>query len=212
MTSTYCAVCSEPWSVYHIRHDAPPWVQRLFRLGAGCEACEGHAPEGLDEEETRLLAAEDRVLNVPFDDDVDPVGDLFDRERPAWERPEDRVEWSCDSCGIECRIDADLRPDDEYYRYLKRGPHCKYHGHLPELEPQEIGNAQFCSNCAPDCDLCGEPIDPSEVYFDEDDLYGRNPCHLDCYEAAREDAEDARREWRDEEYETEYDDYDQEDS
>lgn len=36
-----CVVCGEPWDYYHLRHDAPPWVWKLFQAGAGCEGCEG---------------------------------------------------------------------------------------------------------------------------------------------------------------------------
>lgn len=198
MSDISCAVCSEPWDTHHLRHDAPPWVLPLFRAGAGCEACEGAAPDADDwtsaqERNPYTLRGQrinqhlqQRVLNVPFDDDVDPVGQVLDSPRPKWERPEDTVEWECECCGVKYMRDQDWREDSEfahYFEFTKDDP-LRYRSerHHPDDEPEEYEGRTYCSNCLGYCDHCGERLLLSDAAFMPDDHYCREPLHLDdCY-------------------------------
>jgi len=182
-----CAVCREPWDSYGVNHgDMMPWESALFMQGAGCPSCEG---EG-DDPETLEAHVRQRVINVPFDDDVTGGTELFDAARPRWERPEPKVieGCTCEGCGVSVAIDPDdnlpIWHGGERVHYSGAGTSAHAYGqsyytdrnaedaedHSNLAEWLKIAGEPYCPGCAELCDECGEVV-----------IYSRGELQDDAY-------------------------------
>lgn len=172
-----------------------PWEYDLFRKGAGCPCCEGVGPDDPSEAESIHLDAMRQQVIEPTDDDR--VGDNLmaiglGEKRPAWQRPEDPVLWTCDGCGI--RVIQNL--DTEELEYEEHGK-CKqwYHSHPlswrhdpPEQPPCTLTDGfRVCEYCHVSCYDCNADIssmvngDSSDhAYLKSDDYRGDKPRCYDC--------------------------------
>ena len=157
MSDIRCVVCGEPWDAYGITHgDMAPWEAKLFRAGAGCPCCEGE-PNGWTPE---------KISDVENGDE-DPMVRIMQAEAvsegkaPKWERPEDPVHWTCDSCGNSVVTDLDTG-ELAWARYRAFG-----WSQEPTEEPEHTftSGTCVCCDCYQTCDHCGEPVEPGEESY-----------------------------------------------
>lgn len=179
MSDIQCAVCREPFDAYGVTHgDMLKWEAKLFRQGAGCPSCQGVVPKGLDVEESTELHLVDRIMQSPWDDDADPVGEAggaLAGRRVPWVRPEPVAVEGCTCAG--CGVSIALNPEDDYpVWHGGQKVHYRegYAWTWPELveaiggaEPTDyvdpakwlrIGDQPYCPGCADTCDDCGAPV------------------------------------------------------
>lgn len=166
MGDVHCAVCGEPWDAYGVSFgDMLPWEAKLFRLGAGCPSCEGKSNYDSDEMLERHL--QDRVIDVAWDDDPDPVGEAT--TKPKWEKPEPQVIWTCVGCGVQAVMDPDIPEELQWYggqevHYYRGSGPFKYSKHpdadeAPEQGPSfKVGEKPYCPGCATTCSKCGKTV------------------------------------------------------
>jgi hypothetical protein len=171
MSDIKCLICGEPWDAYGVRHgDMAPWEAKLFRLGAGCPACKGQAPEG--------GLVEPRAINDFANDDADPLIRIMQFEardrRPKWAPPEPVVLWTCAGCGVKARtMPASDTPNELEYHVPSSAPARQWWSShpfhrtdmIPDKEPAHVfkGDAHreaqpVCEFCLSHCDDCGAPI------------------------------------------------------
>lgn len=202
MSDIRCAVCSEPWDTHHLRYDAPAWVRPLFYAGAGCESCEGVAPEGRDDRDlTPYLAhVADRVTG-PDDDDVTAGTDYHPRTRPQWIRPVDTVVWECAAgCGVKVKRNqewsegqtAAFYVDGCKSYYQERDLRVERDNEFPSLSDATIEislDGANCKLCVTQCRDC-ETLLATEEHGDyqrglpcPDDEYSPASLCEDCYSA-----------------------------
>ena len=109
MSDIKCAVCGEPWNAYGVADgDMLRWEADLFRAGAGCPACEGVAPEGVEATEAHLRSV---VMEA---ESPDGFGLLAGTTAPKWAEPDEPVLAQCDCCPSEIRRSHE---DNEPYWY-----------------------------------------------------------------------------------------------
>lgn len=199
MSDVTCRVCGEPWDAYHIRNDAPAWVAPLFFAGAGCESCEGVAPEGRDADATAYKSDAGLVLGGAIDADpleVRPA--LMGAGVPAWKRPVDAIAWTCDGgCGLKVVRDADWKEGQEFACYFRGIPSFQIARELglsyssdtfPSLSDavETISyDGAACRCCRYPCGDCERLIsDDCESYSDPRDPYHAPRLCADCYSSA----------------------------
>lgn len=115
MSDVLCRVCGEPWDVHHLKHDAPAWVMPLVLAGAGCESCEGEAPENVNAEE--IAEKSDRSFVIDSPTDGDPLSErpaIAGDAPPPWKRPDDETVWQCENCTTRIVRDSDEREGSAY--------------------------------------------------------------------------------------------------
>lgn len=202
MNDAICRVCGERWDTYHLRHDAPAWVAPLFFAGAGCESCEGVAPEGTDAD--RIAEESDRNLVIDSPDDRDPLalrpaiaGDTV----PAWKRPEDQIVWQCANCPTKIVRDADEREGaDRAYCVEATGDYsARYYNertlgidrentfsNLDSARDQISLNGTHCELCAYQCRDCSQVIVEGEDFAGEcpDAPYSNDSLCEECFSRA----------------------------
>lgn len=108
MSDVICRVCGEPWDLHHLRHDAPAWVMPLVLAGAGCESCEGGAPENTNAE--GIAEKSDRAFVTDSPTDGDPLVErsaIAGDAPPPWKRPDDETVWQCENCTTSIVRDQD---------------------------------------------------------------------------------------------------------
>lgn len=205
MSDLLCAVCNEPWDSYGVSHgDMQPWEADLFRKGAGCPCCEGETPEGMNAETAQLRAMERLTFDGPDDPHAFPGMDPAQADltvRPAWEKPEDPIVWTCAFCnhavrkalGDNVNIAGELYSDHP----LNTG-RCSMSGESKWAEldeaPYKIRNEPACAHCVQMCDDCGENPIFTEPWKHCGDTYDvgnsfsdprnfRNSICVNCFEA-----------------------------
>lgn len=194
MSDMNCRVCGEPWDTYHIRHDAPAWVAPLFFAGAGCESCEGVAPEGTDSE--ALALASDTTLVIDSVTDEDPLSvrpALAGYAPPRWARPVNPTVWECE-CGVCVVRNLDEREGHDRAFYIKTPPRTSYYqklnlrisrhnefASLSDATDEISHDGKRCKLCAYPCGSCRSIIADEESYPDPaDEYYGDRLCE-NCY-------------------------------
>lgn len=164
-----CAVCGEPWEIYHVEHDMAPWARALFKAGAGCESCKGIASADADPD----AAMESHLRSVVFGGHADP--DSFarlhdpDGTRPEWKRPADVVLFKCAGCDSEIRGNVDFTP---------KAPDLYYYHAEPIDQPSGMVGPMFGGNFCYSSDsrfreICQYPI-PIHDRFETVEAYARN--------------------------------------
>lgn len=160
----YCIRCGEPWDAWGAQHgDMLEWEWQLFRAGAGCPAC-----EGIDNGFTPT-----RLEHVEMGDDdpgirINQMDDKLDGCLPEWKRPDDKIFWTCGTCGVQVIGVVDYKPDHEEYITYHLPPGAPgsqwYHSHaydtgMPEKEPAHMfGDTPVCEFCLQHCGACGAPV------------------------------------------------------
>jgi len=161
----FCVVCGEPWDYMGARHyhDMEKWEWKLFKAGAGCPGCEGEAPdepwepEGISDLE---LGDEDPMLRIIA------YENYREGKAPKWERPEPKVWWTCDSCGVEVIQEVDSHDTDFKYRLPDGAEGAQwytshpYHRGTPEYHPAHTfeGGEKVCEFCLKECFFCHKPV------------------------------------------------------
>jgi hypothetical protein len=202
MSDVLCRVCGEPWDTHHLRHDAPAWVNALVLAGAGCESCEGQAPEGSDPESIALESDTRYVIDPPTDGDpLEERPAVAGDKPPAWERPPDQLAWQCTECDVRIVRDSDEREGHESaYRvegctnyYAQRDLQITHGndsaGDLETLRDQISQDGQACRLCRESCDGgCGCMVDKASAFPDPRDEYAKRYFCEDCYSREESDA------------------------
>lgn len=203
MADILCAICREPWDGYGVEHgDMLPWEAVLFKKGAGCPCCEGESPEGVTLDAAREAQARSIIFDAGTDDppayeSMNTLG--LDAPRVPWERPEDSIVHSCQSCGAEIRRNIDsavLEVDEDTHDhavglYWQGGRFQELHHHDRNWEDILIAciarkgklhdgppaawllNGRFhCPGCAENCGECGE------LFPSEDLILPEGKCHV----------------------------------
>jgi hypothetical protein len=204
MTDVFCRVCGEPWDVHHIRHDAPAWVAPLFFAGAGCESCEGNAPQGVNAEKVAELSDRNLVIDSP--DDRDPLAlrpAIAGDSPPPWKRPTDPLVWECEGGSTPCKVrvyrDLDWEEGSDYAFQVRTGD-LPYRSQMdlgihrddqfPTLESalEKISlNGTHCLLCAYKCRDCSRVLIEGEDFSaaPPDDPYTCNASLCEeCFSSA----------------------------
>lgn len=164
-----CVVCGEPWDARGVRNgDMEPWEAELFRQGAGCPCCAG-VDNGF---EVSSLAD---IENGDEDPGIRLTLNENKASRPPWVKPEPKVLWKCEACGIEHTEEDrgskhDL-PTPLPYRGMTGTP------------------ITVCDDCVERCDDCGTALCGTlshDVYDGLGSFEGR--C-IDCYEVHESERE-----------------------
>lgn len=189
MSDVLCRVCGEPWDTHHLRYDAPAWVMPLVLAGAGCESCEGEAPEGSDAD--AIAEKSDVSLVIDGAIDTDPATArpaIAGGEVPRWERPVNPAAWACD-CGVNIVRDLDWREGNEnafyvetppgmnYYQVKSLGVHLSNRFDTLENATDEVSfDGTHCRLCAYQCRDCSKVIVEGEDFSaaPPDDPYAAN--------------------------------------
>lgn len=69
MADMICAVCGEPWDIYHVLHDEKPKYRKMLQTGKGCACCNGKAPKGMTKKQKDLLSFEAMVSECDASDE-----------------------------------------------------------------------------------------------------------------------------------------------
>jgi len=168
-----CVVCGEPWDAYGVNHgDMEPWEAKLFKAGSGCPCCQGvgnFEPQTIEDVEN---GDDDPMLRI------NAWEDRQNGKAPKWEKPEPKVFWTCDGCGVQVIGDPSLpEKHEDFLQYdTPIGAKCNqwYNSHpfwrgIPKKEPAHIfGENKVCEFCLDHCDRCSEPICST---LDYDDMY-----------------------------------------
>lgn len=180
MSDVLCRVCGEPWDVHHLKHDAPAWVYPLVLAGAGCESCEGEAPENTNAED--IAEKSDRAFVIDSPTDGDPLSErpaIAGDAPPAWKRPDDETVWQCANCTTQVIRDQDEREGSERaYRVEVTGSgSAQYHSErrlgverentfatLEAATDQISLNGTHCALCAYKCRDCERVIIEGEDF------------------------------------------------
>jgi len=172
----YCVVCGEPWDAYGVNNgDMLHWEVKLFKLGAGCPCCEGNPPDGKQFEPTNFEHVENG--------DEDPMERIFayqdfkEGKAPKWERPEPKVFWTCDGCGVQVRSDPDLN-ELEYHSPDAKINHLYSHGNPQKKPAHKFGESSVCEFCLENCNVCGKDV---SSHLDHGDVYDPGWCGYDEY-------------------------------
>ena len=199
MADVICRVCGEPWEVYHLRHDAPAWVMPLVLSGAGCESCEGVAPEGAD---TDAIAEEsDRSFVIDGAIDTDPLTErpaIAGDAPPKWERPQDPIAWQCASCTVHVARDLDWR-EGSNFAYQVRGVGSYYQqrdlgvdrddqfASLSDAIDTISIDGAHCRRCAYKCRDCDRVIVEGEDFSaapPDDPYHSKDSLCEECFSSA----------------------------
>lgn len=193
MSDIRCAVCSEPWDTHHLRYDAPAWVRPLFMSGAGCESCEGQAPDSQADDRDMapyLAHVADRITS-PDDDDTTAGTDYHPRTRPEWKRPTDTLEWQCEGCSVCIKRNHDRAEGKEgaFYvdgvknYYQERDLRIERDNEFSTLESaiETISHdGSSCSLCVYLCRDCSTLVG-EDPFPCPDDKYSNSRLCEDCY-------------------------------
>ncbi len=196
MSDIHCAICSEPWDSYGVRHgDMLPWEADLFSKGAGCPCCKGERDRAsADPEAAEALHLRDAL------DTEDPHA--FDRVNatlagaetpiPAWERPPDENVRGWCACGNVCLMrsadDGELRW--ETARKVGADAHWRLErDHAPEewvdaeaLDGDTDNEGAWCPRCVARCGRCRELVSATETYPEPGDEYHSPGICMGCLE------------------------------
>ena len=186
MSDIICRVCGEPWDDYHLRHDAPAWVRPLVLAGAGCESCDGIAPEGADTDAIALESDRSLVFDGP-EEGADP--NRLCGEVPAWKRPDDTIVWECADCGVRIMRDVDEREGHDHAYYVshdspahRRDLYLDSAGDLETLRDELSHDGAHCKLCLYPCDGCKAAISDESSFPDPRNPYvSRNRYCEECY-------------------------------
>ena len=202
MTDYNCGVCSEPWSFYHIHHDAPKWVKNLFIKGLGCECCEGVSPIHTEEflEETQLNHAKSILFNGEGEHETEAF-EALEREARVfdgsqWGEPASKLKWQCASCELKRFIDCEGESFnvDGYWKpfYADRNRSASRDTEHPHFIPgsklidKETGKLEvFCDGCWNTCCSGSDCDNPciSGPYGEGLDYYSPGSIHFDPSDA-----------------------------
>jgi hypothetical protein len=200
MSDVKCVVCGEPWDYYGVTHgDMEAWEADLFKKGAGCPCCEGIPPNGEHWEP-------ESISDIENGDD-DPIIRLnawensVEMKTPEWKKPEPKVFWQCDGCGVQVIGNPSLPENHEDYLeyFLPNGARARqwYHSHPfhrgePEKNPAHVfaDGSKVCEFCLNHCDQCGKEICSTLEYGDTYDdgnsfphpYYHDRAICVDCFE------------------------------
>lgn len=194
-----CVVCGEPWDYYGIDHgDMEAWEATLFKAGSGCPCCEGKPTEKFEPTSVSdfEFGDEDPILRIyAYDDAMRGVA-------PKWKKPEPKVFWKCDGCGVEVIGDPAFKPDHKDYLIYNqpKGAKCNdwhvshpFWKGTPEEEPAHVfqGGDKVCEYCLQHCSNCsrevcstlefGDTYDDGNAFPDPNNQYTDVIC-IDCYE------------------------------
>jgi len=197
MSDIRCVVCGEPWDSYGVSHgDMLEWEADLFKKGAGCPCCEGKPTKkfepqsifdfenGDGDEMERIIAYENSLKN-----------------KIEWKKPEPKILWQCDGCGVQVTVNPDVKSSHEDYLeyHIPKDAKCNkwYHSHNFNNRPTEAPAHVFtdgrkvCEYCLDRCYHCGGPIcatlDFDDIYQDgysipnENYSYSQGFC-INCFE------------------------------
>lgn len=204
MADIHCRVCGEPWEVYHLKHDAPAWVYSLVLAGAGCESCEGEAPQGADTDAIAYRSDLSLVIDSPIDTDPLQARNAMSGEAPPpWKRPEDPLVWECEGGSTPCKVrvyrDLDWKEGSAYAFQVRTGdlPYNAQHNlgvhredQFPTLESalEEISvNGTHCRLCAFKCRDCSQVLIEGESFSappPDDPYHSTDSLCEDCFSAA----------------------------
>lgn len=216
MSDIRCAVCAEPWDAYGVFHgDMLPWESRLFRAGAGCPCCKGHATAET-RETSEYAHAHDVLVGAAWDDPSrfvvgHTVGEL-PAKRPEWKRPEDRVCWECSECDAAVMRDADVTHpklvypdrgfgreyvDGLYWRGVRHETNEHEHALAETLsmpghacpEDWKAGDRVLCPACGENCHGCGARLGEDERHPLGGGYYHPDYYCEDCLGDAEHEAE-----------------------
>ncbi len=208
-----CKVCLEPWDSYCLKDGTfEAWQVPLFKLGAGCPACEGIPPTGLDTEQALEIAGRFEIVN-PSDDTNEGIETIISllegtNKRPVWKRPTDPILWQCAGCKVQVKTDLESgepywSDDKTRYRYRSYNPDTEPDRALLTGSSNEVGvYLPFCSDCVQSCDgkcgtsiftnsdvereFCEDHYDRGATFPDPQDEYsGKRYCYS-CFEKLEE--------------------------
>lgn len=168
MPDINCTVCNEPWDRYGLYHgDVTPGEAAAILSGKGCPSCSGYHPDTGDDYGYDPGAIDDAaiVFEKCAHCEVAIVADVANFTYQQWK------------AGITRDLAEKIEATDESYGTpLARNLWSRSRGYAEFIQ---VDGDTLCTQCAPTCDHCGEPIDKRN---DGDYVY-HEMCdyHVDCY-------------------------------
>jgi len=167
MPNINCTVCGEPWDRYGLYHgDVSPGQADAILSGKGCPSCSGFHPETDADHGYDPGAIDD--ASIVFEQcvhcEVAITADVDDFTYQQWK------------AGITRDLAETVGIGESYGTPLARNQWIRSRDYAEFIK---VHGDTLCTQCAPTCDHCGEPIDKRN---DGDYIYYEmNEYHLDCY-------------------------------
>jgi hypothetical protein len=167
MPNINCTVCGEPWDRYGLYHgDVSPGQADAILSGKGCPSCSGFHPETDADHGYDPGAIDD--ASIVFEQcahcEVAITADVGDFTYQQWKDGITRA--------LAEKIEA---IGESYGTPLARNQWSRSRDYAEFIK---VPGDTLCTQCAPTCDHCGEPIDKrGDDYF----FYEMNDYHVECY-------------------------------
>lgn len=189
----FCTVCGADFEAGFT--DLEPWERKLFLAGSGCPDCEGVPDAPLTDDDLVYIGVQCLAGDGDPNDDrriLAALGEVSAPEPPPWRKPDPRVVKTCAGCGGRIVTDkGDVWPADEDTWSVSGSERPDEAPSEYVSDWSEIDGKDYCDRCHKVCTDCDDVLldidglDYPQVFFAEDDHYGRDPRCEDCDSAYR---------------------------